>query len=415
MAPSASAPPASAAPPSRADLVIVGGGILGLATARELLLRHPERSVVVLEREPALATHQTGRNSGVVHAGLYYQPGSAKARLCVEGKRLLEAYCSQRGIALAQVGKLVIAVERRELAALAELERRARTNGVPGLETLDEAGIREHEPHAVGLRALRSPTTGIVDYREVAGAFADDVRSAGGAIFTGQEVLRVDERADEVVVATTSATIACHGVVTCAGLWADVVAVAARSRDPEKIVPFRGAYYRLRDDARPLVRGLIYPVADARFPFLGVHLTRRIDGAVWAGPNAVLALSRAGYRRRDVDLRHVVGVLGHPGFRRLAYRFWRVGAAEQWRDLWKPAFAAAVRRFVPELRDEHLLPGPTGLRAQAIDPDGSLVDDFRLGGTRRVLRVLNAPSPAATASLAIGGVLATEADRRILA
>jgi L-2-hydroxyglutarate oxidase LhgO len=235
----------------------------------------------------------------------------------------------------------------------------------------------------------------------------------GGTILTGQEVRRVRESEREVVVTTPSAALTCSSVITCAGLWADVVAADAGRPDRERIVPFRGDYFVLRDDARRLVRSLIYPVADPRFPFLGIHLTRRIDGAVWAGPNAVLALSRTGYRRRDVDLRHLASVVAHPGFRRLALRFWRMGAAEQWRDLWKPAFAAAVRRFVPELRAEQLLPGPAGLRAQALDPDGSLVDDFRLGGTRRVVRVLNAPSPAATASLAVARELADEVARRL--
>ena len=407
-------PMAPAAPPARCDLVVVGGGIVGLATARELLARHPGLSLLVLEREDELATHQTAHNSGVVHAGIYYEPGSAKARLCVEGKGLLEAYCVERGIPLERVGKLVVAVDERELPALAALEARARANGVPGLETLDGAGIREREPHAVGLRAIFSPTTGIVDFRAVALSLADDVRGLGGTVLTGHAVQAVDEREREVVVTTPSATVSCRGVITCAGLWADVVAADSRHRDRERIVPFRGDYYLLRDDARAMVRGLIYPVTDPRFPFLGIHLTRRIDGAVWAGPNAVLALARTGYRRRDVDLRHVAGVLAHPGFRRLALRFWRVGAAEQWRDLWKPAFAAAVRRFLPELRDDQLLPGPSGVRAQALDLDGSLVDDFRLGGTRRVLRVLNAPSPAATASLAIARELAAEVETRIL-
>ncbi len=403
---------APAVPPSRSDLVVVGGGIIGLATARELLLRYPDLSLVVLEREPELANHQTAHNSGVVHAGIYYEPGSAKARLCVEGKQLLEVYGAERGIRLERVGKLVVAVEERELPALAALELRARANGVPGLEVLDTSGIREREPHAAGLRALFSPSTAIVDFRAVALALADDVRALGGAVVTGHQVREVDERTNEVVVTTPLATITCRGVITCAGLWADVVAAGGR-RDRERIVPFRGDYYTLRSDARAMVRGLIYPVTDPRFPFLGIHLTRRIDGAVWAGPNAVLALSRTGYRRRDVDLQHVARVIGHPGFRRLALRYWRTGAAEQWRDLWKPAFAAAVRRFLPELRDDQLLPGPSGVRAQALDPDGSLVDDFRLRGTRRVLRVVNAPSPAATASLAIARVLADEIIRRL--
>ncbi len=399
--------------PERAGIVVVGAGILGLATARELLLRRPERPVLVLEREDEIASHQTGRNSGVVHAGIYYEPGSAKARLCVEGKALLEAYCAERAIPLERVGKLVVALDSGDLPRLAALEARARANRVPGLEVLDGAGIREREPHCAGIRALFSPTTGIVDFRAVAGALARDIEGMGGTVVTGQRVARMVEDGSGVLVSTPSAAIRCTGVVTCAGLWADVVAVPRHERKRERIVPFRGDYYLLREDARPLVRGLIYPLADPRFPFLGIHLTRRIDGAVWAGPNAVLALARTGYRRRDVDPGELIRTLVHPGFLRLARRYWRTGALEQWRDLWKPAFAAAVRRFLPELRDEQLLPGPAGIRAQALDRDGSLVDDFRLAGTARVVRVVNAPSPAATASLAIARVLADELERRL--
>jgi L-2-hydroxyglutarate oxidase LhgO len=397
------------------DVVVVGGGIIGLATARDLLLRRPSLSVQVLERERRLAAHQSGHNSGVVHAGLYYQPGSLKARLCVEGKQLLEAYCAERGIPLERVGKLVVALEPDELPRLAGLEERARANGVTGLEVLDRSGIQAIEPHAAGIRALWSPGTGIVDYRRVVRAYAADVREAGGVIETGREVIGLEERGGEVVVRTSQGEVVARSLITCGGVWSDRLAAMTGDQGEERIIPFRGDYYTLTADAAPLVRGLIYPVPDPRFPFLGIHLTRRIDGAVWAGPNAVLALSRRGYRRADVDLREVASIARHGGFRTLARRFWRTGLAEQWRDLSKRSFAAAVRRYLPELRTDQLRPGPSGVRAQAIDPDGTLVDDFRFGGTRRVLHVRNAPSPAATASLAIAREIVDMAEARFFA
>jgi len=394
------------------DVVVVGGGIIGLATARELLRRRPGLSVLLLEREAELAAHQTGHNSGVVHAGLYYAPGSAKARLCVAGKALLEAYCAEHQIPLQRVGKLVVALEPDELPRLAAVEQRARANGVPGLEVLDAAGIARIEPHAAGIRALWSPGTGIVDYRRVALAYAADVRAAGGVIETGRGVAGLAESSGEVVVRTDAGELTARAVITCGGLWSDRLAGMSGDVGTERIVPFRGDYLTLAPEAAGLVRGLIYPVPDPRFPFLGIHLTRRMDGGVWAGPNAVLALARSGYRRRDVDLREVVAIARHAGFRRLARRFWRTGLAEQWRDLSRRSFAKEVRRYLPEVRLDQLRPGPSGVRAQAIDPDGTLVDDFRFGGSRWILHVRNAPSPAATASLAIAAEIANMAESR---
>jgi L-2-hydroxyglutarate oxidase LhgO len=394
------------------DVVVVGGGIIGLATARELLRRRPGLSVLLLEREAELAAHQTGHNSGVVHAGLYYAPGSAKARLCVAGKALLETYCAEHQIPLQRVGKLVVALEPDELPRLAAVEQRARANGVPGLEVLDAAGIARIEPHAAGIRALWSPGTGIVDYRRVALAYAADVRAGGGVIETGRGVVGLAEGSGEVVVRTDAGELTARAVITCGGLWSDRLAGMSGDVGTERIVPFRGDYLTLAPEATDLVRGLIYPVPDPRFPFLGIHLTRRIDGGVWAGPNAVLALARSGYRRRDVDLREVVAIARHAGFRRLARRFWRTGLAEQWRDLSRRSFAKEVRRYLPEVRLDQLRPGPSGVRAQAIDPDGTLVDDFRFGGSRRILHVRNAPSPAATASLAIAAEIANMAESR---
>jgi L-2-hydroxyglutarate oxidase LhgO len=394
------------------DTVVVGGGILGLATARELLTRRPETRLLLLEQEGELARHQSGHNSGVVHAGLYYAPGSAKARLCREGKVLLERYCAERGIPVDHVGKLVVALTDDELPRFANLETRARENGVEGLEVVGPERIREIEPHAAGIQALWSPRTAIVDFRRVALAYADDVRATGGLIETSRRVTGLAERAGEVRVATSSGEVAARQVVACAGLWADRVAASTGDPVKERIVPFRGDYYTLTPDAASLVRGLIYPVPDPRFPFLGVHFTRRIDGAVWAGPNAVLALARTGYRRRDLNLWDVADIVRFVGFRKLARRYWRTGLAEQWRDLSKGAFAAELRRYLPELRADQLVFGPSGVRAQALDPDGTLVDDFRIGGSGRIVHVRNAPSPAATSSLAIARVLADEVQAR---
>ncbi len=394
------------------DLAIVGGGIVGLATALQLLRRRPSLRLVILEREAQIAAHQSSHNSGVVHAGLYYTPGSLKARLCREGKAELERFCIEHAIPLDRVGKLVVASEHSELPRLAALKARAAANQVEGLEEVGPERIREIEPHAVGIAGLHSPGTGIVDYGRVTQAYAAEVLAAGGTILTGHRLVSLKADGDRQVLETVGGTVRARNVVTCAGLWADDVAAMTGGGGPERIIPFRGDFYTFRPEARNLVRGLIYPVPDPRFPFLGVHLTRRIDGQVLAGPNAVLAFARTGYRRRDVNLADLARYLTFPGFLRLARRFWRTGLAEMWRDVSKAAFLASCRRFVPELQARHLVFGPSGVRAQAVDRDGTLVDDFRLGGDERVLHVRNAPSPAATASLAIGRELAETAILR---
>jgi L-2-hydroxyglutarate oxidase len=402
-----------AGPSDRADLVVIGGGILGLATAREMLRRRPGTRLVVLEAETSLAVHQSGHNSGVVHAGLYYAPGSLKARLCREGKAALERYCEEKGIPVQRVGKLVVALSAEELPRFESLETRARENGVEGLETVGPERMRELEPHVAGIRGLWSPGTGIVDYRAVALAYADDVRAAGGEIETARPVTGLREGRKSVVVSTARGDLVANSVIACAGLWSDRVAAMTGDTGTERIIPFRGDYYTLTPDAAPLVRGLIYPVPDPSFPFLGIHFTRRHDGEVWAGPNAVLAFARDGYKRTDVDVRELLSIVRHAGFRKLALRNLRMGLAEQWRDLSKRAFANELRRYLPGLRNDQLRFGPSGVRAQAIDPDGTLVDDFRLGGSRRIVHVRNAPSPAATAALAIAGVLADESETRL--
>jgi L-2-hydroxyglutarate oxidase LhgO len=398
----------------RLDVAIIGGGIVGLATALRLLEQRPAARIGIVEQEAELATHQSGHNSGVIHAGLYYAPGSLKARLCREGKAALEAYCAEKGIPFEMVGKLVVALDESELGRFDTLLERATANGVPGLEVVGPERIREIEPHAAGIRALWSPTTGIVDFRRVALAYAEDVRARGGAIWTGRRVTGIARRPDALVLRTTGGDLVAGAVVACAGLWGDRVAALTGDAGPgaPRIVPFRGDYYTLTPDARQLVRGLIYPVPDPRFPFLGVHFTKRIDGAVWAGPNAVLAFARTGYRRRDVSIPDLARTLAYPGFLRLARKYLRTGLAEMWRDWSKAAFLRELRRYVPELRGDQIVFGPSGVRAQALARDGSLVDDFDLAGSGRILHVRNAPSPAATASLAIGRELAGRAIER---
>lgn len=412
MSPEPSAPPE--APPERVDVAIIGAGIVGLATALRLLEARPHLRLLVLEREDRVGAHQSGHNSGVVHAGLYYAPGSQKALLCREGKGLLERYCVERGIPIAFPGKLVVALDESALPELAALRERGLANGVDGLEEAGPERIRELEPHAAGIRALWSPRTGIVDYARVVASYAEDVQGRGGAIEVGRPVTRIRRQPDGLVLETPRGPVQARSLVAAAGLWADRVAALTgdRTKASPRIVPFRGDYYTLTSDAAPLVRGLLYPVPDPRFPFLGVHFTRRIDGEVWAGPNAVLAFKRAGYRRRDISPRDLVETLSNPGFLRLARRFWRTGLAEMWRDANRAAFTRELQRYLPELRADQLRFGPSGVRAQALARDGSLVDDFDLAGSDRVLHVRNAPSPAATSSLAIGGRLAAQAIER---
>ena len=396
------------------DVAIVGGGIVGLATALRLLEARPGLRIVIVERERELARHQSGHNSGVVHAGLYYAPGSLKARLCREGKAEVEAFAAAHDIPIERTGKLVVALDPSELERFEGLRERAVANGVPGLEVVGPERIREIEPHAAGIRALWSPTTGIVDFRRVALAYADEVRARGGTIQLSTAVEAIEERPSSVVLETSTGPIEARAVIACAGLWADRVAAMTGDggRGAPRIVPFRGDYYTLTEDARSLVRGLIYPVPDPRFPFLGVHFTKRIDGAVWAGPNAVLAFKRTGYRRTDVSLRDLGGTLAYSGFLRLAGRHLATGLAEMWRDVSKGAFLKELQRYVPELRADQIVFGPSGVRAQALARDGTMVDDFDLAGSGRILHVRNAPSPAATASLAIGRELAGRAIER---
>jgi L-2-hydroxyglutarate oxidase LhgO len=397
----------SSAPPY--DVAVVGAGILGLATARRLLADRPGLRLVIVEKEAQIAAHQTGHNSGVVHSGIYYAPGSLKARLCTAGKAALERYVAERGLAHDRCGKVIVALEERELPRLAELERRATENGVRGLRVLDADALRELEPNARGIRALHAPETAIVDYRQVAAAFADDVRAAGGELRLATSVTGIGERARTVAVETTDGGLEASAVVSCAGLQSDRVAGLDGRRPPVRIVPFRGDYYSLKPAARGLVNGLVYPVPDPAFPFLGVHFTKTVDGRVIAGPNAVLALAREHYGRTGFRPRDAAATLAYPGFWRFARRHLRFGAGELWRDVVKRAFVRDMQRYVPAVTADDVEFGPSGIRAQALAPDGRLVDDFVLQRGGRVLHVLNAPSPAATASLALADHIGAEA------
>jgi 2-hydroxyglutarate dehydrogenase len=403
--------PARGEAPAKCDLAVIGGGIVGLAVARELALRHPRASVCVLEREAELGAHQTAHNSGVVHAGVYYAPGSLKARLCVAGARELYEYCEARSIAHALCGKLIIATERSELARLSELERCGRANAVPGLRRVDAAGIEALEPHARGLAGLHSPHTGIVDFPAVARAYADDVLQAGGAVATSCGVRHVQVGARSLRLTHARGQTDAGHAVFCAGAWADRLAVGAGADPDPRIVPFRGAYLRLVPARRGLVRALIYPVPDPSLPFLGVHLTKHVDGDVLVGPTALLAGARDAYRLRTVRAEDVLDTLRWPGSWRMFARWWRTGVGELSHVLSRAAFVRAAARYVPELRVSDVEPAFAGVRAQALARDGRLVDDFVFSATPRALHVRNAPSPAATSSPAIARHVADEARR----
>jgi 2-hydroxyglutarate dehydrogenase len=392
------------------DLVVVGAGILGLAVAREALRRDPDLRVHVVEREERVGAHQTGHNSGVVHAGIYYAPGSLKARLCVEGARDLYAFCELHDVPVERCGKVIVALTDDEIPGLDALEWRGRQNGVPGLRRLDRRGLRDLEPHAEGVAALHSPATGIVDFPAVARAMAGEVIEHGGRITLGRAVTGVESRPGDVVLRTDDGDLAARHAVFCAGAWSDRLAVAAGASPDPRIVPFRGAYLRLRPERRDLVRSLIYPVPDPSLPFLGVHLTRHIDGDVLVGPTALMVGARDAYRLRRVRPADLGATLAWPGTWRMAKRWWRTGLSEMAYAANKAAFVRAAQRYVPELEPADVLPGPSGIRAQALARDGALVDDFVISHTGRALHVRNAPSPAATSSLAIARLIADRAE-----
>jgi (S)-2-hydroxyglutarate dehydrogenase len=397
---------------TRCDVAVIGGGIVGLATAMALA-EGSAAAVTVLEAEDHVAAHQTGHNSGVVHSGLYYKPGSLKAANCVAGREALYRFCAEHGIAHERCGKVVVATHEREVPRLEDLERRGHANGLQGLRRLGPGELREREPHARGVAGLFVPDTGIVDYTAVTGAYAARVRAAGGRVETGARLLacRRDGPSD-LALETARGTLRCRALVNCAGLHCDQVARACGVAPRVRIVPFRGEYYEIVPERQHLVRHLIYPVPDPAFPFLGVHFTRMVRGGVEAGPNAVLALAREGYARTSFSLRDTAGLFGFGGFWRMGLRHWRMGLHESWRSTSTGAFVAALRRLVPEITSADVRRAGAGVRAQALEPDGKLSDDFLIVEAERMIHVLNAPSPAATASITIGRSIATRAMER---
>ena len=396
-----------------ADVAIIGAGVVGLATAYQLTRRHPELRVVVLEKEAGPAAHQTGHNSGVLHSGIYYRPGSLKAQNCRAGRQAMVDFCATEGIPNEICGKVIVAVSESQLPSLQRIYERGQKNGVH-CELIDAERLRQLEPHAAGIRAIHVPEAGIVDYRQVCQRLAQRVLEAGDhSIVYSAGVGRLETGGPRTVLHTPTGQFEVHQVVNCAGLQSDRVARRAGQRPPLRIVPFRGEYYRLVPSAYQLIRHLIYPVPDPAYPFLGVHFTRMIDGAYECGPNAVLALGREAYGKLDFDLRDLFESLTYPGFLRLAAHHWRIGAGEIWRSLSKRAFVTALQRLVPEIRTEDLKPAPAGIRAQAVAPDGALIDDFMIVEDESVLSVCNAPSPAATASLNIGRLIVDKLSTRL--
>lgn len=399
--------------PETVDLVVVGGGIVGLSLAREMLLRRPGSQVTVLEREATVGSHQTGHNSGVIHAGIYYTPGSLKAQLCVSGSRLMYEFCDEHQIAYERCGKVIVATDNSELGRLADLEARGHANGVEGLRRIGPDELREIEPHAKGVAALHSPVTGIIDYGSVAQALADDLRLRGADVRTSCPVTAID-RGNGAEVTVRHAHGVTHGRrgVVCAGAWSDRLAVAAGGPSDPRIVPFRGAYMRLRPESRELVRGLIYPVPDPQLPFLGVHLTRHIDGDVLLGPTALMVGARDAYRLHRLRARDVLDTATWPGTWKLLRRFRGTVVDELRMASSRRAFVAACARYVPELTPDDVIPGPAGVRAQALGRDGALVDDFVINELGSVAFVRNAPSPAATSTFAIARYLADRLERK---
>jgi L-2-hydroxyglutarate oxidase LhgO len=394
---------------SKFDIAIIGAGIVGMATAMALVHRRPDLRLVVLEKETRIAAHQTGNNSGVIHAGLYYKPGSLKAQMAVEGARRMVAFCQEHDLPYELCGKVVVATHEAELPRLEELFRRGTANGVPGLTKISGEQIREHEPHATGIAGLWSPHTGIVDYKAVTRKYAEIIKASGSQIRLNAEVVSIKQPPGGLLVQTTQGDVRARALINCGGLQSDLIARMTGGTQGIRIVPFRGEYYELTPQAQELVRGLIYPVPDPRFPFLGVHFTKKINGSVEAGPNAVLAFAREAYKKTDFDLGHVLGLLAFPGFWLMGAKYWRMGLGEMYRSWSKRAFVEALQVLLPELGMDDVKPGGAGIRAQAMDPQGNLLDDFHFIESENAIHVLNAPSPAATASIVIGKAIADKA------
>ncbi len=397
---------------SRYDVVIVGGGIVGLSVALEATRRFPRLRLLLLEKEDHVGQHQSSHNSGVIHSGVYYKPGSLKAKLCVTGAAAMVEFCRKHGIPHQVCGKVIVATREDEIPRLEELRRRGEANGLTGLRLIGSDELHEIEPHASGLRTLVVPSTGITDYAAVCEKYAELIVAQGGSILTSTAVIGLKRHTDEIVVETSRGAFSANFLINCAGLFSDRIARMAGDDPQVMIVPFRGEYYDLIPERSSLVRALIYPVPDPQFPFLGVHFTRRVSGSVDAGPNAVFAFRREGYRRMDFNLRDLASSLAFPGFWRMAAKSWRSGLDEFHRSFSKPAFVRALQRLVPEVRERDLRPGGSGVRAQALTRDGALVDDFQFVPSGKMLHVLNVPSPAATASLTIGRTIVDAAQHQ---
>ncbi|MFN2136459.1 MAG: L-2-hydroxyglutarate oxidase [Candidatus Promineifilaceae bacterium] len=386
---------------TNSDVIIIGGGIVGLATAYNLAAEHPELEITILEKEDKVAAHQTGRNSGVLHSGIYYKPGSLKALNCRKGKALMEQFCTEQDIPFNICGKVIVATNEQERPVLRDLFERGQANGV-NCAIIDKARLDEIEPYTAGIEAIHVPETGIVDYTAVCRRMAEIVESKGHTIRLGVEVTGIQESDRAVHVETTAGDFEASYLINCAGVYSDRLTKISGMDAPAQIIPFRGEYFELKPEARYLCRSLIYPVPDPEFPFLGVHFTLMIDGRVECGPNAVLAFAREGYMLTDINLSDLVETLSYPGFRKLAGRYWKTGMGEMWRSASKSAFVTALQKLVPNIRADQLERAPAGIRAQALQRDGSMMDDFAFQESARIVNVINAPSPAATASLAIG-------------
>jgi len=394
------------------DIVIIGAGIVGLATALQLKKSDPKLKLLVLDKEKELATHQTGHNSGVIHSGLYYKPGSLKATNCINGYNMLIDFCKEQEVPFELTGKIVVATSDEEISLMENLATRGKANGLEGIQRLSKEELKEHEPHVNGVAGLFVPQTGIVDYSVVASKYAEYIQQHDGVIQLGEKVLNIKKGSSDVEVITPKNSYKCDLVVNCSGLYSDKVAKLTGQQMDVKIIPFRGEYYKLSPEKEYLVKNLIYPVPDPNFPFLGVHFTRMMKGGVEAGPNAVLAFQREGYRKRDININELVESLAWPGFQKVALKYWKTGMGEMYRSFSKSAFTKALQKLMPEITENDLVPGGAGVRAQACDKHGGLIDDFLILENEQAVNVCNAPSPAATSSLSIGRTVADRVLKR---